>query len=391
MAPPLALYVHVPWCLRKCPYCDFNSHALSQAPPFDRYVTALLEDLDQDLSSISPRRPLGSVFIGGGTPSLMPGPAARRLLDGIRDRIEFAPDCEITLEANPGAADAGRFEAYRTAGVNRLSIGVQSLSATHLSRLGRIHDPVEARSALLMARAAGFENVNLDLMFALPGQTLAEAAEDLNEALALAPEHLSYYQLTLEPETPFYIHPPEVPDSDLAAEMGEQGGERLAAAGYGRYEVSAYARGGRRCRHNLNYWRFGDYLGIGAGAHAKLTEARTGEGGWLIRRTAKHRSPAVYLRQSADVLVYERRVLSPADALFELALNGLRLTEGFERDLIPATTGQPWSAFAAKAQSAEREGLLSLDGQKVRPTALGRAFLDDLVARFMPEKSTHTG
>ena len=284
---PLALYIHLPWCVRKCPYCDFNSHVSAGAPPFDRYIARLLVDLDRQLCAPEAQRPLIAIFIGGGTPSLFPGSAIRRLLDGIRSRMDLDPTIEITLEANPGTADAQRFDAYRAAGVNRLSIGVQSLSASHLQRLGRIHDPSQARRAVAIARAAGFDNLNLDNMFALPDQTLDEAAEDLAALIALAPEHLSYYQLTLEPDTAFHAHPPVLPDADLAADLAAQGRAQLVRAGYRQYEVSAYARPDRQCRHNLNYWRFGDYLGIGAGAHGKLTGIGGTAGFKRIRRTAR--------------------------------------------------------------------------------------------------------
>lgn len=274
--PTLALYVHLPWCVRKCPYCDFNSHPGGrEAPPFDAYIERLLLDLELELRELAACRPIRSIFIGGGTPSLFPGSTIRRLLDGIRARVDLIPDTEITLEANPGTVDAVHFAAYREAGVDRLSIGVQSLAAEHLKRLGRIHTPEEARAAVRMARAQGFDNLNLDLMFGLPGQTLEMARADLDALLDLEPEHVSYYQLTLEPDTAFGARPPELPEADLVADMGLEGVECLDAAGYGRYETSAYARPGRRCRHNLNYWRFGDYLGIGAGAHGKLTERCT--------------------------------------------------------------------------------------------------------------------
>ncbi len=382
--PPLTLYIHTPWCVRKCPYCDFNSHAIEGSPPFEDYVSRLLFDLDADLQSPAARRPLRAIFIGGGTPSLFPGEVVRRLMDGVRSRAELDPAIEITLEANPGTVDVHHFAAYRDAGVNRLSIGAQSLSAAHLARLGRIHDPSEARLALRTARDAGFENVNLDLMFALPGQTLVEAREDLDALIALAPEHISYYQLTLEPNTPFHARPPELPDADLAADMAAWGVERLAEAGYVRYEVSAYARENRRCRHNLNYWRFGDYLGIGAGAHGKLTE-RDGQGRpWRIRRTAKQRHPGRYLDAESGSLISSWRDLSEADLILEFALNAMRLTQGFERQRFTETTGLPWSRIAAYCEAAAWDGLLVLDEERVKPTALGSDFLDDLVARFAP-------
>ena len=379
--PPLALYVHTPWCVRKCPYCDFNSHAAGfDGPPFADYVSRLLADLDRELLEPAARRPLASVFIGGGTPSLFPGPAIAALLDGIRARARLEPDCEITLEANPGAADNGRFTAYREAGVSRLSIGVQSLDSPSLVRLGRIHDPHQARAAVAAARAAGFANINLDLMFALPEQTLDQSLGDLNALLELEPEHISFYQLTLEPNTAFHAHPPPLPDGDLAADMGAAGRARLEAAGYRQYEVSAYARPGRRCRHNLNYWRFGDYLGIGAGAHGKLTDLAAGS----IRRRVKRRSPLDYLGSATESLASEERTLSAKDRVFEFALNAFRLTDGFEQRLFESTTGLPWSRLAADIVTAERDGLLKLEAGWVRPTRLGCDFVDDLVCRFLP-------
>ncbi|ADC63949.1 radical SAM family heme chaperone HemW [Allochromatium vinosum] len=385
--PPLALYVHLPWCVRKCPYCDFNSHPGGrESRPFDAYVERLQLDLDAELREPAARRPIGSIFIGGGTPSLFPGPAIRRLLDGIRARVELIPDAEITLEANPGTIDAAHFAAYREAGINRLSIGVQSLSTEQLERLGRIHTPEEAREAVRIARALGFDNLNLDLMFGLPGQTLDGARADLDALIALEPEHVSYYQLTVEPGTAFGARPPELPDGDLVADMGAEGAARLESAGYGRYEVSAYARRGRQCRHNLNYWRFGDYLGIGAGAHGKLSAQRAPTEStmpWRVWRTEKPVHPNLYLNADPSQPLGVRRDLSEADLILEFVLNALRLTDGFEPDLFTATTGLPWSRIAARLQAAADDRLLSLDPDRVAPTPLGRDFLDDLVARFL--------
>lgn len=385
-SPPLALYVHLPWCVRKCPYCDFNSHPGGRgAPPFEAYVERLLLDLDLELREPAAHRPIGSIFIGGGTPSLFPGPAIRRLLDGIRARVDLIPDAEISLEANPGTVDAAHFAAYRAAGVNRLSIGVQSLSTEHLQRLGRIHTPDEAREAVRIARAQGFDNLNLDLMFGLPGQTPDQARADLEALIALEPEHVSYYQLTLEPDTAFGAHPPELPEADLVADMGSDGAERLERAGYGRYEVSAYARPGRQCRHNLNYWRFGDYLGLGAGAHGKLTErpADAAAHPWRIWRTEKPASPNRYLNADSDRPLGVRHPLSDADLKLEFVLNALRLIQGFAPALFTATTGLPWSRIAPELDAAARDGLLSLGPERIQPTPLGRDFLDDLVARFI--------
>jgi len=377
--PPLALYVHVPWCVRKCPYCDFNSHAAAGALPEGAYIDALLADLDLELVHAGSERPFVSIFIGGGTPSLLSGAAIARLLDGIRRRGLLAANAEITLEANPGTVDAGHFAAYRQAGVNRLSIGAQSLSARHLRALGRIHDPGQVRAALATARHAGFDNVNLDLMFALPGQTLAQAGADLDALLALAPEHVSYYQLTLEPNTAFHHAPPPLPDEDLADDMQQQGLARLADAGYRRYEVSAFARPGRRCRHNLNYWTFGDYIGIGAGAHGKLTGSN---GGGVLRR-AKQRRPQAYLDGAArGDPVSSTRVLDGADLVLEFALNAFRLVDGVEAALFTRRTGLPAERIAAPAAAARREGLLASGADRLRPTALGLRFANELIARF---------
>jgi oxygen-independent coproporphyrinogen-3 oxidase len=369
----------MPWCLRKCPYCDFNSHGIGASPPYADYVKRLLQDLEQELLIPAARRPLRSIFIGGGTPSLFPGEAIQALLDGVRNRATLDPPCEITLEANPGAVDSHRFESYRRAGINRLSIGVQSLDAVMLRRLGRVHDPDEARAAVASARNAGFDNLNLDLMFALPCQDLAQAAADLDALIDLEPEHLSYYQLTLEPDTPFYAKPPPVPDLDQTADMAATGLERLQAAGYSQYEVSAYARPGRQCQHNLNYWRFGDYLGIGAGAHGKLTDPRSG----IIRRTAKHPRPETYMGVRPEAVIDESYELGATDLVCEFALNAFRLTSGFEQGLFETTTRLPWSHIERVINAAVEDGLLTAKSGRIAPTELGRAFVNELVARFM--------
>lgn len=379
-APPLSLYVHMPWCVRKCPYCDFNSHAAAGPLPEAAYLDALLRDLDLELARGAADTPLVSVFIGGGTPSLFSGAGIARLLAGIDARGLLTPATEITLEANPGAVDTGRFAAYRAAGVNRLSIGVQSLSAVHLQRLGRIHDPAAARAAVAGARAAGFDNLNLDLMFGLPGQTLAEARADLAAVLALGPEHLSWYQLTLEPDTAFFAAPPDLPDPDLLADMEDAGHADLGAAGFARYEVSAWARPGRQCRHNLHYWRFGDYLGIGAGAHGKHTDPRTG----LVTRRSTQRSPATYM--DAPEPTSSERLLSDADLLLEFALNACRLVEGFDLANFAAHTGLSPALLAAPIAGARADGLLAPPDPAapgwVRPTPLGLAFANELIGRF---------
>lgn len=379
---PLSLYVHFPWCVRKCPYCDFNSHALRGDIPEAGYVDALLRDLDFELAASPESRPLASIFFGGGTPSLFSPAAVARVLDGARARLGFAPDVEITLEANPGTADAEHFRGYRAAGVNRLSIGVQSFDAAALKRLGRIHGPDEARRALELARAAGFDNVNLDLMYALPQQTLAQARDDLEAAVALAPEHLSYYQLTLEPNTEFHAQPPPLPDDEAAWAMQEQGQALLAQHGYAQYEVSAYAQPGRRCRHNLNYWQFGDYLGIGAGAHGK--RSRLAPHPQIVRR-ARHKHPRTYVERAgtAAVLQEDRRVAA-ADLPFEFAMNALRLNEGFRLREFEQSTGVPGAQLEPALAQAAARGLVEREAGAVRPSPRGRALLNQLTALFLP-------
>lgn len=398
-APPLALYVHMPWCVRKCPYCDFNSHAIRDAGvPEAAYVEALLRDLDAECSRLpsAPARPLRSIFIGGGTPSLFSGGSIRRLLEGVRARLELAADAEITLEANPGTVDEAHFAGYAEAGVNRLSIGVQSLSAEALGRLGRIHGPGDALRTVAAARSAGIRNLNLDLMFALPEQGLAAARDDLERLIALEPTHISYYELTLEPNTAFYQQPPTLPDPDLADAIQQQGFALLAAAGFKRYEISAFARAGHRCRHNLNYWRFGDYLGIGAGAHGKLSAPTLG----CVERRTKRRHPEAYLA-AADP-TSSVRSLSQQDRIEEFALNAFRLVEGFTRAEFERATGLNANRLEPGLHAAEALGLVSLDevledaphdgrgngrgdGRSqalIRPTPRGLAFLNDLIGCF---------
>ena len=374
--PELALYVHLPWCVRKCPYCDFNSHAVRDALPEGRYVDALLADLDAQLALGIEDRSLRSVFIGGGTPSLFSGPAIQRLLDGVRARCRLVADVEITLEANPGAVDAGHFADYLRAGVNRLSIGVQSLSAPHLISLGRIHDPKQALAAYATARQVGCDNVNLDIMFGLPRQTITQAGDELARLIDLQPEHLSYYQLTMEPHTKFAQSPPMVADDDQLGDMQEQGIALLAAAGYRRYEISAYAREGRVCGHNLNYWRFGDYLGIGAGAHGKLTHMVGGE----IERRMCRRHPDAYI--AIPDRLSSRRWLSDQDLILEFALNAFRLVDGVEAALFERHTGLRQSCLDAILAQARQDALLAPEPGWLRPSALGLRFLTDLVARF---------
>ncbi|MBF3183977.1 radical SAM family heme chaperone HemW, partial [Pseudomonas aeruginosa] len=337
--PPLALYVHIPWCVRKCPYCDFNSHAAGPELPEEAYVDALLADLEQDLRHVHGRR-LGSIFFGGGTPSLFSAKALGRLLEGVERRVGFADGIEITLEANPGTFEQVKFADYRRLGINRLSIGVQSFQADKLQALGRIHDGAEAVRAADMARQAGFDNFNLDLMHGLPGQSLDDALADLRQALALAPTHLSWYQLTMEPNTVFWSQPPELPEDDILWDIQEAGQALLDEHGYRQYETSAYARDGLRARHNLNYWSFGDFLGIGAGAHAKLS-APDGR----IVRTWKTRLPKDYLNPQKAFQAGERP-LEAADLPFEFMMNVLRLVDGVPAALYPQRTGQPLAAIA---------------------------------------------
>jgi putative oxygen-independent coproporphyrinogen III oxidase len=374
--PPLALYVHIPWCLKKCPYCDFNSHEAREAVPEDAYVDALFADVEQALPAIWGRK-VTSVFIGGGTPSLFSDAAIDRLLGGLRARLPIAPEAEVTLEANPGTFERAKFAGYFAAGVNRLSVGVQSFSADKLKALGRVHDPDEARRAAEAALMI-FGNVNLDLMFALPGQTPAEAEADVAAALAFGTPHLSFYQLTLEPNTLFHRYPPALPDDDAAADIQAMVEARLAAAGYGRYEVSAYAKPRAECRHNLNYWRFGDYLGIGAGAHSKLSFPDR------IVREVRCKQPAQYLaRAAAGEAVLERNEVTRDDLGFEFMLNALRLTEGVPTTLFAERAGVPLALIARDIDAAVRRGLLEADPTRIVPTPRGRLFLNDLTALFL--------
>lgn len=386
--PPLSLYVHMPWCVRKCPYCDFNSHAQRGALPFDAYVEALVADLEHDLP-LAWGRTVHTVFFGGGTPSLFPPEAIDIFLQRAAARMRFAPDVEITLETNPGTAEHGRFEGYRAAGVNRLSFGIQSFDDGCLERLGRIHDSDEAERAVKLAQDAGFDNLNLDLMYALPGQTLAMAERDIERALALQPAHVSHYQLTLEPNTVFAARPPAgLPDEDGAWDMQEHCQSLLADAGYAQYEVSAYARPGRQCRHNLNYWEFGDYLGIGAGAHGKLTlPAGTPDDATpTVLRRWKHKHPAAYLAHAGsaeaiggdDAIAFDRRP-------FEYMLNALRLNAGFALPAFEARTGVPRATIVPQLDTAQARGWLAHEGEQVVPTELGRRFANDAIGLFLTD------
>ncbi|KQZ66529.1 MULTISPECIES: radical SAM family heme chaperone HemW [unclassified Lysobacter] len=395
--PPLSLYVHLPWCVRKCPYCDFNSHEGRGPLPFADYVDALLADLDYDLPLVWGRT-VQTVFFGGGTPSLFPPEAIDRFLQAASARLRFAPGCEITLETNPGTAEHGRFELYRAAGVNRLSFGIQSFDDGCLRRLGRIHDSGEAEAAVKLAQDAGYDNLNLDLMYALPEQSLAMAERDLERAFALDPTHVSHYQLTLEPNTVFAARPPQgIPDDDGAWDMQEHCQALLAAHGYAQYEVSAYARPDRRCAHNVNYWRYGDYLGIGAGAHGKITLGA--EQAVLRRWKIKH--PTQYLARagSAEAIGGDDRI-APERRPFEFMLNALRLVDGFALSDFEARTGLARSAIAAPLQTALARGWLEQDGgerdgeerdgqgresERVRPTELGRRYTNDVVSLFLDD------
>lgn len=375
--PPLSLYVHLPWCARKCPYCDFNSHEARGEFSEADYVAALIADLEQDLPHVW-GRPVRSIFIGGGTPSLFSPQAIDRLLRDIRTRLPVSPDAEITLEANPGSADVDRFLGFREAGINRLSIGIQSFDADKLKALGRIHGRDEALAAATAARAAGFDNFNLDLMFGLPSQTAEQALADVATAIDLEPTHLSVYQLTLEPNTYFHRYPPSLPDDEAIWDMQQQIVPALSHAGFSQYEVSAYARAGRECRHNLNYWRFGDYLGIGAGAHAKLSNADS------ITRLWKVKQPKDYLASAGGTgVVGGKQRLSQHDAALEFMLNALRLTGGFETPLFAECTGLSLTEVEAPLRRAQAQGLIVWDEHTIRPTAQGRQFLNNLLELFM--------
>lgn len=376
--PPLSLYIHLPWCVRKCPYCDFNSHAAEDEVPERRYVEAVLRDLALD-APLAEGRTVETLFLGGGTPSLFSPESVARLLDGVRALVPLASGAEITLEANPGTVELGRFRGFRDAGVNRLSIGVQSFDDDKLKALGRIHGRAEALAAAGAARTAGFDNFNLDLMYGLPGQSVEQARVDIVTAIALQPTHISAYQLTLEPNTLFHQHPPTLPDDDVIGAMQDVLVDELQRRGYRQYEVSAYAQDGHQCRHNRNYWEFGDYLGIGAGAHGKLSHA---EG---VMRVAKARHPDAFLRTAGTAAARASiRFPSRSDLIFEFMLNALRLHDGFPAALFSQRTGLGLRDIEVPLRAARGKGLLTLDADVIRPTALGRRFLNDLVALFLP-------
>ncbi|HEX9685376.1 MAG TPA: radical SAM family heme chaperone HemW [Burkholderiales bacterium] len=399
--PPLSLYIHIPWCARKCPYCDFNSHEARGAVPEQRYVAALISDLERALPQVWGRR-VHSVFFGGGTPSLFSAPAIDAVLAAVRARLALSPDAEITLEANPGTAEAGKFHDFRAAGINRLSLGIQSFDPRHLKSLGRIHDGHEARRAIEMAMRR-FDNVNLDLMYGLPGQTIDEARADIEHALAFDPPHLSCYHLTIEPNTYFHRFPPRLPDDDATAAMQEALEARLAEAGYDHYETSAFAQRRKQtpitnhepvlstvegsritdgaCRHNLNYWTFGDYLGIGAGAHSKLSFP-----GRIVRQV-RVKQPERYMTSSEQGdSVQAQHDVGPEDVSFEFMMNALRLNAGFPVALFEERTGLPLAAILRELEDAERRGLIERDHARIAPTPRGRRFLNDLLLLFLAPK-----
>lgn len=384
VSPPLGLYVHFPWCVRKCPYCDFNSYTLKGELEQAEYVARLARDIEAQAPEVQGRE-VGSVFFGGGTPSLFAPESIARVLAAVRRHLRVAPDAEVTLEANPGAIERGAFREYRAAGVTRVSLGAQSFAADALERLGRIHSPADTQLAAAELHAAGMSNFNLDLMYGLPGQELAGALRDVEEALALAPVHVSHYQLTLEPGTVFAAHPPPLPDEDECAAMLEECRGRLAARGFAQYEVSAYARAGAQCRHNLNYWSFGDYLGVGAGAHGKLTFAAAGR----IVRTTQLREPRRYL--SAPDAALARRTIPPRELAFEFMLNALRLSAGFDVATFTARTGLAPDTIAAPLRAALDAELLLATAAGYRPSARGLSFLNDLLLYFLPETPQNSG
>ncbi|MDR3447286.1 MULTISPECIES: radical SAM family heme chaperone HemW [unclassified Dyella] len=383
IAPPLSLYVHMPWCVKKCPYCDFNSHGLRGEPPYDAYVDALLADLDADLRDFGGAvhgRIVHSIFFGGGTPSLFTPELIDRFLDGVRGRLSLAPGAEVTLETNPGTVEHGRFDGYLSAGVNRLSFGIQSFDDAKLRRLGRIHSASEAEAAVKSAQDAGYANINLDLMYALPEQSQEGALADVARAITLQPTHISHYQLTLEPNTAFAANPPPLPDDDHAWAMQEACEQQLGASGYRQYEVSAYASPDRRCAHNLNYWRFGDYLGIGAGAHGKITDVAQGE---IIRRW-KTRHPKAYLAAPGGAERIGGSGAVARDELpFEYMLNALRLIDGVPTTDFTERTGLPPERIADAMAQAHRKGWLTDSPDQLQTTALGQRFLNDVISGFL--------
>jgi len=378
--PPLSLYVHFPWCVRKCPYCDFNSHAIREDIPADDYITALLQDLELDLPLVWGRT-VQSVFFGGGTPSLFSAAQIDRLLSGCRALLSFSPGLEVTLEANPGTLERDSFAAYRDAGVNRISLGVQSFSDAALAAIGRIHGRAEVLRAVESLNAAGVDNFNIDLMYALPGQDLKAAEEDVRSAIACGPQHLSHYQLTIEPNTAFHAAPPGLPNEELSWDMQEACGAMLEQAGYAQYEVSAWAQPGRECAHNLNYWHYGDYLGIGAGAHGKITSASEQS----VWRRIRVRHPASWMRAVArGGSLAEERCVTAEDRVFEFFLNQLRLRRGIRKSQFEARTGLPWAVVADRVNELLSRGLLTEERGWLIPTELGWRFSSESQALFLP-------
>lgn len=379
--PSLSLYIHFPWCVQKCPYCDFNSHELKTTLDEKAYVDALISDLEQELPLFWGRS-ISSIFMGGGTPSLFSPESIDRLLSSLRARLTFAPEIEITMEANPGTVELGKFNEFSDAGINRLSIGIQSFSDEKLKKLGRIHGRKEAIRAAELAHDAGFNSFNLDLMYGLPNQSLPQAIEDIETAIALEPKHISHYQLTIEPNTFFHHQPPTTPDDDKLWEMQIACQTALAKHDYGQYEISAYAKDDYQCQHNLNYWQFGDYLGIGAGAHGKLTNAPEQK----IERRWKVKQPQDYLNNAAtDKRISGEKILTRDDASFEFMMNALRLNNGFATELFQQHVGLPISSIEKALKQAEEKGWISWELKRIKPTETGRQYLNNLLELFMPE------
>jgi len=385
--PPLSLYIHIPWCVKKCPYCDFNSHELRDSLPEKQYIEALLTDLDHQLASVWGRS-IQSIFIGGGTPSLFSGTAMDQLLSGLRARLNFPPTIEITLEANPGTVEQARFDEFLAAGINRLSIGVQSFNNKYLKLLGRIHSAKEAIKAVEIAHKTGFKRINIDLMYGLPGQSEGEAVGDLQCAIALNPDHISHYQLTIEPNTLFHHQPPRLSDDDQLADIEESCREQLAAHDYLRYEISAFAKAGQECRHNLNYWQFGDYLGIGAGAHGKITHVDRISDQHSIQRSWMVKNPRDYLDATEQAQrVSGNKQLSTAETGFEFLLNAFRLVNGFDTELFQLHCGLPISVVEKGLNLAEQKNLINWGLKEIKPTKIGLQYLNNLTELFLPDEN----
>ena len=378
--PPLSLYVHLPWCVRKCPYCDFNSHAVKDELPGDEYVQALLKDLELELPLVWGRT-VHTVFFGGGTPSLFSAEQIAALMSGFRGLLRISPEAEVTLEANPGTTEHDSFTAYGDAGVNRISLGVQSFNDDHLSGIGRIHGRAEAERAVAAIHRSGIQNFNIDLMYALPGQSVGDALQDVHDAVSCEPAHISHYQLTIEPNTAFHADPPGLPDEDSAWEMQQECGQVLSRAGYRQYEISAWAQPGFQCRHNLNYWRYGDFLGIGAGAHGKITLPAEQS----VRRRIRQRHPGSWMKEVWEGKgIIEDRVLDPAERVFEFFLNQLRLRDGVSKDQLEPRAGVAWNEVATRVNGAIEKGLLRDENGVLSPTELGWRFTNEIQAVFLP-------